>query len=106
MLDSLKSYGGPFTDDGEVEQYQDDQSMDDKGKEQRMKLEIQFARESTTLLPKADHIFRIQVTLPSGKRKMKTALEFGEALTCYLEGEVTGRPSSIIRFSLDKLVSY
>ncbi|QQP38535.1 Hypothetical protein FKW44_019127 [Caligus rogercresseyi] len=34
-----------------------------------MKVEVQFARESTTLLPKVDPIFRIQVTLPSGKEE-------------------------------------
>ena len=58
--------------------------MNNNAKLQRMKLEVQFARESTTLLPKVDPIFRIQVTLPSGKRRMKTAQEFGDALMAYL----------------------
>ena len=53
-------------------------------KQQRLKLEIQFARESTTLLLKVDPLFRIQLTLPNGKRRMKTAVESGEALMCYL----------------------
>ena len=52
ILDSLKSYGGPFTDAGEVDQYLDDQSMDDKGKQRRMKLEIQFAGRAPLWSPK------------------------------------------------------
>ena len=52
MLDALKSRCGPFTDSGEVEKF-----LKDNVKQQRMKLEVQFARESTTLLPKVDLIF-------------------------------------------------
>ena len=84
MLDKLKCKGGPFTDSDEVEEFLADQSVDKNTKQQRMKLEIQFARESTTLLPKVDPIFRIMVTLPSGKRRTKSAYEFGEALMSYL----------------------
>ena len=32
----------------------------------------------------AKRLFQIQLTLPNGKRRMKTALEFGEVLMCYL----------------------
>ena len=39
MLDALKSRGGPFTDSGEVEKF-----LQDNVKQQRMKLEVQFAR--------------------------------------------------------------
>ena len=53
-------------------------------KKQRMKLEVQFARESTTLLPRVDPIFKIMVTQPNGKRRTKTAQEFGDALMSYL----------------------
>ncbi|QQP53027.1 Hypothetical protein FKW44_005350 [Caligus rogercresseyi] len=84
MLDTLKSFGGPFTDSGEVEKFLVDESLNNNAKQQRMKVEVQFARESTTLLPKVDPIFRIQVTLPSGKRRMKTAQEFGDALMACL----------------------
>ena len=75
---------------------------------QRLKLEVQFARESTTLLPKVDPLFRIQLTLPNGKRRMKTAVEFAKALMCYL-----GRRSdwSLLKYGrfqecLDKLVEF
>ena len=59
-------------------------TLNEKVKQLRLKLEVQFARESTTLLPKVDPLFRIQLTLPNGKRRMKTAVEFGESLMCYL----------------------
>ena len=71
---------GPFTGGGEVEKF-----LKDNVKQQWMKLEVQFARESTTLLPKVDRIFRIQITPHSRKRRMKTAQEFGDALMSYLE---------------------
>ena len=43
--------------------------------------EIQFARESSTLLPSVDPIFKIMKRQPNGKRKMKTALNL-ERLSC------------------------
>ncbi|KAL5500429.1 hypothetical protein EMCRGX_G011989 [Ephydatia muelleri] len=84
MLNSLKSLSGPFTDAVEVVKYLAEPTLSEKVKQQRLKLEVQFARESTTLLPKVDPLFRIQITLPNGKMWMKTAVEFGEALICYL----------------------
>ncbi|KAK5922719.1 hypothetical protein CgunFtcFv8_019959 [Champsocephalus gunnari] len=90
MMDTLKSRGGPFTDSGEVEKFLVDESLNNNAKLQRMKLEVQFARESTTLLSEVDPIFRIQMTLPSGKRRMKTAQEFVDALMAYL-GERSDR---------------
>jgi hypothetical protein len=57
MLNKLKSSGGPFTDSEEVEQFLADSTLDDKAKQQRMKLDVQLARESTTLLPEVDPIF-------------------------------------------------
>ena len=47
-------------------------------------MEIQFARECSTLLLSVDPIFKIMKTQPNGERKMKTALEFGEALMSFL----------------------
>ena len=48
MLYILKSRGGPFTDSGEVERFLVDESLSNNAKLQRMKLEVQFARESTS----------------------------------------------------------
>ena len=41
----------------------------DKIKQQRMKREIQFARESSTTLPSVDPLFKVQITFPTGKRR-------------------------------------
>ena len=84
MLDALKEYGGPFTVADEVSLYMMKEDVDEKSKQRRLKLEIQFARESTTVLPKVDPLFRIQKTLPNGKRCDKTGEEFGAALMAYL----------------------
>ena len=84
MLDKLKSNGGPFTDSREVDFFLQDTNLDDRAKQYWLKLEIQFARECSTLLPSVDPIFKIMKTQPNGERKMKTALEFGEALMSFL----------------------
>ena len=47
-------------------------------------MEVQFARESSTTLPLVDPIFKIQVTLPTKKRRDKTADEFAASLMAYL----------------------
>ena len=49
-----------------------------------MKREMRFARESSTTLPSTDSLFKMQVTLPTGKRRDKNAKEFGEALMVFL----------------------
>ena len=107
MLDKLKSNGGPFTDSAEVEKFLKNTTLDDRAKQQRMKLEVQFARESTTLLPKADPIFRIMVILPSGRRRMKNTDEFAEALMAYLgwRNDRTVLEYTKFQESLNKLVS-
>ena len=84
ILDNLKEQGGPFTDAEQVQEYLDKEDITDKIKQVRMKKEIQFARESSTTLPSVDPLFKIQVTLPTGKRRDKTYQEFGEALMTFL----------------------
>ncbi|KAJ8395920.1 hypothetical protein AAFF_G00026280 [Aldrovandia affinis] len=68
MLDTLKSSGGPFTDSGEVEKFLVDETLDDNAKQQRMKLEVEFARERVPCFCLVNPIFQIQVTLPSRGR--------------------------------------
>ena len=58
-LEFLKSEGGPFTDAREVSIYLSQNDIDNKEKVKRMKLELQFARDSSTLLPKTDPLYRI-----------------------------------------------
>ena len=85
MLEELKSVGGPFTNAEEVELYMAS-PVPDGVKQKRMKKEIQFARESSTTLPKVDPLFKIQVTQAGQlkKRRDKTAQEFADSLMCYL----------------------
>ena len=67
-----------------MEEFVAHQSIAEKKKQQCMKMEIQFARDSSTTLTKVDPLFRIQVVLPNKKRRDKTSLEFNEALSAYL----------------------
>ena len=84
ILDELKEAGGPFTSAEEVQEFLDMEGISEKDKQKRMKKEMRFARESSTTLPSADPLFKIQVTLPGGKRRDKDAKEFGEALKVFL----------------------
>ena len=84
ILDELKESGGPFTTAEEVQEYLEKEDITDKDKSKRMKKEMRFARESSTTLPSADPLFKIQVTLPNGKRRDKNAQEFGESLMVFL----------------------
>ena len=84
LLEDLKECGGPFTHAEQVEQYLADEDIPEKDKQRRMKKEIQFARESSTTLPRVDPIFRIQVTQTNKKRRDKTEKEFGDSLMSYL----------------------
>ena len=92
LLDGLKKAGGPFTDADEVKTYITSSDYPEPVKKKRMKAEIQFARDSTTRLPKTDPLFRIQVTLPNKKRRDKTSEEYAEALVAYL-----GKRNDVIR---------
>ena len=84
LIQALKDAGGPFTEADEVQSYLDNPAINEKVKNSRMKKEIQFARDSSTTLPKSDALFRIQVTKPDGKRRDKTAVEFGTSLMVFL----------------------
>ena len=84
MLEKLKLDKGPFTDSERVREYIEDKNIPDKVKQGRLKLEVQFARESSTTLPSVDSIFKLQVTLTTKKRREKTAEEFAISLMAYL----------------------
>jgi hypothetical protein len=108
LLDELKKVGGPFTDADEVKAYVINTDLEEPIKKKRMKNEVKFARESTTTLPKADTLFRIQVTLPNKKRRDKTSEEFGEALAAYLgkKSDVITLELSTFKTSLCKICSF
>ena len=83
-------------------------NIDEESKQKRLKLEVKFARDSSTTLPKVDKLFKIQITLPNKKRRDKNAYEFSESLMAFL-----GRKSSksvigysVFKESLEKCSSY
>ena len=84
-LDSLKAQGGSFTDEPEVEAYLADSNVGERDKLKRLNFQLQLARDSSTLQPKTDPIFKIQVTVPeTGKQRQKTPSKFGAALKALL----------------------
>ena len=82
-MEKLKAEKGPFTSAEEVQEYMSSNASP-KVKQNRLKREMQFARNSSTTLPKVDPLFKIQVTMDNKKRRDKSALEFTESLMAYL----------------------
>ena len=83
LLEDLKEVGGPFTSAEQAESFLTS-SADEKKTKKRLKQEVQYARDTTTLLPMANPLFRIRKTLPSGNQRDKTATEFAECLMVLL----------------------
>ena len=76
LLEQLKAIQGPFTNAEEVQEYLEDPMIEPKVKQARMKMEVKFARDSSTTLPRVDPLFKILITRANKKRRDKTALEF------------------------------
>ena len=103
-LQKLKEQGGPFTSAEEVDTYLSDlDETNKKEKQKRMKLEISYARDTTTLLPKVDPLFKIRKVDLKGKQRDKTAIEFGEALAVLLGRKADRRAMEYSIFSRDCL---
>ena len=77
-----------------------------KEKQKRMKLEISYARDTSTLLPKVDPLFKIRKVDVKGKLRDKTAVEFGEALTILLgrKADIRAMDYSAFRDYLSKMM--
>ena len=107
MLEVLKEGGGPFTEAEQVEKYIADKDIDEKKKQKHMKMEVQFARDSSTTLPKQDPLFKIQKVLPNKKRRDKTVNEFSESLIAFLgrRSERIQMDYSVFKNSLHKMSS-
>ena len=89
----------PFTSAGEVDAYLADlDDADMKEKQKRMKLEISYARDTSTLLPKVDPLCKIRKVDVKGKQRDKTAVEFGEALTILLGRKADRRAMDYLTF--------
>ena len=104
-LDKLKKMGGPFTDENEVSVFVDDPEVSEKDRKLRMKMELQFARDSSTTLPPSDPLFKVMMCLPNKKRRDKTPEEFRDSLMAFL-GQKSDQISldySVFKSSLEKL---
>ena len=60
MLEELMQDNGLFTNAEEV-QYFMEKDISESKKQARLKKEVKFARESSTILPKVDSLFKIRV---------------------------------------------
>ena len=73
ILRNLKEDGGPFTRTEEIELYvMNDQAIEEKNKQKRLKLQVQYAKATSVILNKTDLIFRI-MNVKNGKRTTKSA---------------------------------
>ena len=59
-------------------------SSEEEGPPTKMKLKVSYARDTSTLLPKADPLYKIRKVDVKGKQRDKTAAEFEEALAVLL----------------------
>ena len=76
---TLVKSGGPFTGVDEQDLFIS-QDLPEVEKKKRMKAKIQFARDSSTTLPKCDP----RVTLANKKPRDKTSMEYAEAMKALL----------------------
>ncbi len=77
----LKTIGGPFTCIEEVHDYIA-QNLEEKIKQKRMLLEVQYARDSCRTLPKKSSCFRTMNTNVTPRRQFNS-VEFAENLLKY-----------------------
>ena len=113
LLETLKNSGGPFTNSQQIDEYvsaakvREASATKETLKKKILKdtqSELRFARESSTTLPHADPIFKIQVSIPGKKRRDKTAEEFGVALKA-LYGKRAGKGTLSLETFIDSLKS-
>ena len=71
LLEELKVNSGPFTNSDEVDNFLNDSMINDKDKQKRMKKEIQFARDSSTTLPKVSPLFKIWINMSDKNSEIK-----------------------------------
>ena len=83
LMEELKESGGPFTSSEQVDIFLTVTmaNKDERKRKRRMKLEIQYARDTSNLLPKMDPIFRIRKTLANGKQRDNSSAELQSSET-------------------------
>ena len=58
-LDSLKAFGGPFTNASEVDTYLERTDLEEVSKVSRLYIEVRYAQDTTLSIPKTSDIFRL-----------------------------------------------
>ena len=81
QLKELKKVGSPFTDVYSIDSYLADESLLMKERKSRMKMEIQYARDTSLSIPRKNPVFRIRKQKSARKKAQElSAFEFGENL--------------------------
>ena len=84
ILRRLKDAGGPFTKASEVDDYIRDE-VDEGAAQHRLRDEITFARDTSRSLPRTCPLFKIMtIDTSTGKRRMKSGLEFASSIKLLL----------------------
>ena len=76
---NLKEDGGPFTRPEEIEMYVNNQVIEEKNKQKRLKLPVQCAKAMSVLLSETDLVFCI-MNVKNGKKTTKSTEEFVDNL--------------------------
>ena len=85
ILEFLKSAGGPFTDASDIDRYLESEKDQTKA-QNRLKKEVQYARDTSRSLPRTSHLFKIMSQDSTTKRRRtKTAVEFAVNLKSLLQ---------------------
>ena len=81
QLNELKKSNGPFTSEADIEKYLSDDSISMKEKHKRMKMEVQYARDTSLSIPKCNPLFRIRTFKQVGKKARDlSGHDYGENL--------------------------
>ena len=92
----MLAWRSPFPDSSEVDTYRARKDLEEREKAKRMKSEMAFVRDSSTILPKNHPLFRIQITVhETGKTRQRTAAEFGETRLCWVTIQYTEKMVTI-----------
>ena len=86
QIGELKEIGGPFTSVKEIDDFFENENIDEKARIKRMKTEVMFARDTSISVPKKNPIFRIRsMKIQGQKSKQLTPREFGDNLKLLLD---------------------
>jgi hypothetical protein len=104
QLEELKICGGPFTSCSEIDNYLARNDLTDQTIKRRMKMEVQYARDTSRSIPRSNPVFKIRATVKKGQKSHElSSLEFGENLKSLIAKKcaASGKAISITSFISD-----